>query len=131
MEATSGARPLSVGEIVTNFGDEMREVLLARYGLPPDLLAERYAQVRDNWIAEDCEGWLEAHRFHTEVADALRACVARQDATVYVYTTKPKRCAPHTLSHATALGRASQCTLRPRPCDTAHALLTPCLGSLC
>ena len=92
VEATSGARPLSVGEIVTNFGEEMREVLLARYGLPPEVLAERYAEVRDRWIAEDGEGWIEAHTFHAEAVDALRECVAQQDASVYIYTTKPKRC---------------------------------------
>jgi len=98
MKTTSGARPLSVGEIVTNWGDELRETLLARYGLPREALAEQYAQVRDEWLAADADGWLAAHSFHSEAVAALRECSAR-DASVYVLTTKPQRFAIVLLEH--------------------------------
>ena len=95
MKTTSGARPLSVGEIVANWGEELRETLLARYGLPREALADQYAQVRDQWLAADETNWLAAHSFHSEAVAALRECAAHEQATVYVLTTKPQRCAVH------------------------------------
>lgn len=46
--------------------------------------------VRDEWIAEDLEGWLGLHRFYPGVIEKLRGAIANS-VKVYIVTTKEGR----------------------------------------
>ncbi|KAL1524040.1 hypothetical protein AB1Y20_018954 [Prymnesium parvum] len=91
IKTDNGARPLSVGEIATNWDDELREVLLSRYGLPREELLRRYDQVRTEWLENDLDGWVEAHSFHSDAVAALRALVAEEKGTVYALSSEHAR----------------------------------------
>lgn len=93
----SGARPLSVGEIATNWDDDLREVLLSRYGLPEEELERRYTKVRDRWISTDLEGWVNAHTFNRDAASVLQARMVEEKPVLYALTTGPKRFASRLL----------------------------------
>lgn len=87
----SGSRPLTPGEITTNFNPEMRDVLLARYGLRAEEAIQRYSDVRDAWIADDEEGWLSANGFYGGAVDAVRKAVSDGEHELYIVTTKQAR----------------------------------------
>jgi len=100
--ASRGERPLTPGEIAANWAD-MRDVLLARYGLPPEKAAEALGGARDAWLADDSEGWLDAHRFYPGAIEALQAALAADSGAseaVYIVTTKEERFAQTLLRHA-------------------------------
>jgi len=90
--SSSGARPLTPGEIGANWGD-MRDVLLARYALPQQKAIETLGAARDAWIESDPEGWLSANSFYPGVIEAVRAAVADGSADVHILTTKQRRLA--------------------------------------
>jgi hypothetical protein len=48
-------RPLTVGEIVTNWTPELCELLLARYGLEQSEAARHCATTREEWLADDSD----------------------------------------------------------------------------
>ena len=96
----TGSRPLSVGEILTNWGAELRDTLLARYGLPPEVLSASYARARDAWVATDPAGWAAANVVHADAAAALRQALSNEAAAVHVVTEKPSRYAIALLEQA-------------------------------
>lgn len=51
-------------------------------------LVKLFGSVRDNWIAEDLQGWLAPNRIYPGVADAVKASLQSKDTEVYVVTTK-------------------------------------------
>lgn len=51
-------------------------------------LVHLFGSVRDNWIAEDLQGWLAPNRIYPGVADAVRATLSSDDTEVYIVTTK-------------------------------------------
>ena len=87
---SSGSRPLTLGEITSNWGPEMRDSLLARYGLTQQEAIELYSQTRDEWLAEDEKGWLRANTFYPGAIEAVREA-ADAGATIYIVTTKSAR----------------------------------------
>ena len=97
--SSSGARPLTPGEIGANWGD-MRDVLLARYALPQQKAIETLAAARDAWIESDPEGWLSANSFYPGVIEAVRAAVADGSADVHILTTKQRRFAQELMRSA-------------------------------
>ena len=88
---SSGSRPLTPGEITTNFGPEMRDTLLARYGIRAEDAIEKYGSVRDAWIEGDEAGWLAANGFYDGACDAVRSAAAAGEHELYVVTTKQQR----------------------------------------
>jgi phosphoglycolate phosphatase-like HAD superfamily hydrolase len=98
-EGTSGSRPLTIGEITTNWGPEMRDSLLMRYGLHQTQAVEAYSRTRDEWMAEDEKEWLEANRFYDGAIDAMREA-ADAGSSVYIVTTKSRRYALKLLESA-------------------------------
>ena len=94
-----GQRPLTPGEITANWSAELREVLLARYGLQQQEAVELYGGAREAWLEDDESSWLAAHRFYPEALDALRDALAG-GARTYIVTTKQRRLAQALLRHA-------------------------------
>ena len=97
--SSSGARPLTPGEIGANWGD-MRDVLLARYALPQQKAIETLGAARDAWIESDPEDWLGANSFYPGVIEAVRAAVADSSADVHIVTTKQRRFAQELMRSA-------------------------------
>lgn len=93
-------RPLTPGEITANWGPELLDTLLVRYGVRRDECIEAYARTRDAWLEEDLESWLEANAFYEGAIEALRAVVEAESTEVYIVTTKQRRFAQALLSDA-------------------------------
>jgi len=72
----TGERPLAVGEITSNWGPELRDVLLARYGLRREDAVAALARERAAWLDSDPESWLAANSFYDGALTALRDAVA-------------------------------------------------------
>jgi phosphoglycolate phosphatase-like HAD superfamily hydrolase len=60
---------------------------IAKLGRSKDELQEVFGAVRDNWIANDFQGWLAANGFYSAPLAAAKACVFDQ----YIITTKQTR----------------------------------------
>ena len=90
--ATGGERPLTSGEICANWPD-LRDALLARYALREEEAVEAFGSVRDSWIADDLEGWLDANRFYPGAVEAMRGAIngGVGPSNLYVVTTKQQR----------------------------------------
>ena len=54
-------RPLTVGEIGANWGSDLREMLLARYGLHEAEARRQCEATREQWLAKDSDGWVDSH----------------------------------------------------------------------
>lgn len=54
-------------------------------------LAKTLDAIRDEWIAQDLEGWLALHRFYPGVADKVRQTLAEGRTQVWIITTKEGR----------------------------------------
>jgi len=92
-------RPLTIGEMTVNWGPELRETLLLRYGIDEPAAVAAFGATRDEWIAADEAGWLGANGFYEGALDVLREALD-SEATVYIVTTKQTRFARQLLCHA-------------------------------
>ena len=94
----TGSRPLTVGEVMANW-DTLLPSLLQRWDLDRTELIEYFGSVRDEWMAEDLQGWLAPNTMYPGIVDALNA----SPHELYIVTTKNTR-------FAQALLRAAGCT---------------------
>lgn len=69
---------------------ELIKRLLTQENLEPVLLAKTLDQVRDEWINEDLDGWLNLHRFYPGVIERLKSLLS-SSTLLYVVTTKESR----------------------------------------
>jgi hypothetical protein len=69
-----------------------------------------FGTVRDEWIAEDLDGWLRANAIYPGVADAVRE--AMEDNELYIVTTKQARSSYYRASRCVALAKQLQGTSR-------------------
>jgi len=95
---SSGQRPLTTGEITANWND-LRDMLLARYGLKREEAIEAYSAVRDSWLTEDLDSWLQANKFYPGTVAAVSEAMAG-GAQIYIVTTKQRRFAQALLHDA-------------------------------
>lgn len=72
--------------VLKNWAD-MREELMEKWDLDKDDLVQLFGKVRDSWIENDIDSWIEANRPYPDVVDALN----RSSMPVYIITTKQKR----------------------------------------
>lgn len=68
--------------------------------LDPKVVAPTLDGVRDEWIADDLESWLELHRFYPGTVARLRGLLAATNPQVYIVTTKEGRFARQLLARA-------------------------------
>jgi phosphoglycolate phosphatase-like HAD superfamily hydrolase len=64
--------------------------LVERENLEKKALSRQLDGIRDEWIAEDLEGWLDLHRFYPGVIDRL-ASLLDSETRLYIVTTKESR----------------------------------------
>lgn len=76
-------------EILDRWPDIARD-LLKTENLDKKRLSRELDNVRDRWIAEDLEGWLDLHRFYPGAIDRLSGLL-RSDTAAYIVTTKESR----------------------------------------
>lgn len=69
---------------------ELIKRLLTQENLEPVVLAKTLDQVRDEWINEDLDGWLNLHRFYPGVIERLKSLLS-SSTLLYVVTTKEGR----------------------------------------
>ncbi len=60
---------------------------MEKHGLQRDELIELFGRTRDQWMANDLQGWLAVHEFYPGVIEALNASSLPQ----FIITTKQKR----------------------------------------
>jgi phosphoglycolate phosphatase-like HAD superfamily hydrolase len=75
-------------EILTRFVP-LCDGLMKTYGLGRKELVDQFGEARDEWIAQDSQGWLSRHRFYPGVLARLRQALATRP--VYILTTKQER----------------------------------------
>jgi hypothetical protein len=68
----------------------VRDEWIARRALRTSALGEALDRVRDDWVRQDKTGWLGSHQFYPPMAAWLRG-VCEQGLTLYVVTTKEAR----------------------------------------
>ena len=85
----SSERPLTPGEIMTNWSEEMVELLEARYGLRREKALEAHAETRAAWLSEDPADFYAASKCYPGAVAALREALEADDTTsVHVVTCK-------------------------------------------
>ncbi|MEG3440236.1 HAD hydrolase-like protein [Pannus brasiliensis CCIBt3594] len=95
---TGWEMPLLLRAIALGFTDEeildrwpaIARDLLIKENLDKKRLSRELDGVRDRWIAEDLEGWLDLHRFYPGVIDRLSELL-HSDTAIYIITTKESR----------------------------------------
>ena len=121
LAAGPGKRPLTVGEMSTNWGPDLREALVARYSSSEAEVSSAFASAREAWLAEDSAGWRAAHRWHEGAIAPLRRALRRASEEgghgVRVLSAMPPRTTEELLSHA-QLGGGIEC------CEAAAAEAT-------
>ena len=101
----AGRRPLTPGEIASNWGEDMRESLLARYAFrTPQEAVDMYEAARDDWFTAEPDKWLAASStFYDGAVEAVRTVDASSDSdstAVYVVTSRPRAATRALLSAA-------------------------------
>lgn len=81
-----------------------RDSLMDKYGVSKQALVDAFNSARDEWIAEDLEGWLGANRMFPGVVDALNFAAT----DVFIITTKEARFAKLLLESAGVRGIAEE-----------------------
>jgi hypothetical protein len=51
-------------------------------------LVELFGSTRDQWMAEDLQGWLAPNRMYPKVTEAMKTAMASEEFEVYIVTTK-------------------------------------------
>lgn len=75
-------------EFAEHLGDHT-ERMLAELGIDRAEIIRRFGETRDNWIAEDCQSWLDSLTFFPGAIAALRQAMACHK--VYILTTRQER----------------------------------------
>ena len=76
-------RPLTVGEVTSNWGGDLKETLLLRYGMSASGAMAACAETRDAWMSGEPSEWEEAHlQFPATLADV-------RDATMPSLMSRP------------------------------------------
>ena len=101
---------LSVPEVLDKY-EQLVEEWLTKYNLTEQDMIDTFGQVRDDWIAQDMESWLEINTFYKGISQAINEC---NGETVLV-TTKQQR-------FATALVRHAGVTDASMPDDSIYGL---------
>ena len=78
-------------EDILNEWDQISGGLMQRWGLDRATMVEAFGRIRDDWIEEDFDGWLEPNALYPGVAEAVKRAQARSDAAVKIVTTKQGR----------------------------------------
>jgi phosphoglycolate phosphatase-like HAD superfamily hydrolase len=68
-----------------------RQRLLQQAGVSERALAQALDEVRDRWLAEDRQGWLELHRFYPGVTAWMRQVQAAGEPRLAILSTKEGR----------------------------------------
>lgn len=79
----------SEAEILAGWSSICSQIVTAE-NLNPQALATRVDSIRDQWIADDLDGWLKIHRFYPGVADRLKRWIVT-GLKVFIVTTKEGR----------------------------------------
>ena len=87
-----GATP---AEILGNF-DTLVEEIMDREGLTNPDLERMFGAARDEWLAENCDSWLDAQGFYPGIVDAINRVAAR----AVIITTKQHRFALELVARA-------------------------------
>jgi hypothetical protein len=95
-KSEQGTRPLQAGELISNWGPDLRDTVQLRYGYTKEQLVSAFGKERDDWMRDDMASWLNANTFYEGVPDAVKSCMG--DA--YIITTKQQRFACALLEHA-------------------------------
>lgn len=90
-----GITMMSVAETIANYEKLVKEWLLRRK-LKEENMVDTFGGVRDKWIGEDLNSWLEINKFYPKVPNSLNNC---QGKSVLV-TTKQQRFAIALCRHA-------------------------------
>jgi len=111
-QAPSNNNPqaLSVPDVLERY-EQLVEEWLIRYNLTEKDMIETFGRVRDDWIAQDMESWLEINTFYKGISQAINAC----DGETVLVTTKQQR-------FATALVRHAGVTDASMPDDSIYGL---------
>ena len=67
---------------------EMLSAKMDEYKLERAAMVDLFGSTRDEWMAEDLDGWLAPNRIYDGVAPAMSHAMAAPDAEVYIVTTK-------------------------------------------
>lgn len=84
-------RPLTVGEISSNWDEALRETLQARYDLSAADAMTACEATREAWAREEAEEWVGAHQQYPAALDRLREAVRPSllsKPTVYILTAR-------------------------------------------
>lgn len=107
----------SEAEILENWGSICSQIVTAE-NLSPEDLGGKLDTIRDQWIADDLEGWLSIHQFYPGVAARLQRWLD-SPIKVFIVTTKEGRFVQQLLEQADIqlprdriLGKEGQ---RPKP----------------
>ena len=61
---------------------------MADWQLDRGELVQLFGDVRDEWMQQDLQGWLEPNEIYPGVAQPLRDAIAAEHTEVYIVTTK-------------------------------------------
>lgn len=86
---------LSVPEVLDRY-EQLVEEWLKKYDLTEKDMIDTFGQVRDDWIAQDMDSWLEINTFYNGIAQAINEC----DGETVLVTTKQQRFAAALVRHA-------------------------------
>jgi len=93
--ANSGSHAMTASEIIENY-EELVGRWLASHELQEQDMIDSFGKVRDDWIAEDLDSWLDINAFYEGMAESINHC--RGDAVLV--TTKQQRFAQALVRHA-------------------------------
>eukprot|EP00803_Ostreobium_quekettii_P000623 evm.model.scf_313EXC.3 EVM.evm.TU.scf_313EXC.3 scf_313EXC:25657-29939(-) len=79
---------VKVDDVLENWS-ELLPQYMAKWELARDKLVELFGSTRDEWMAEDLQGWLAPNRMYDGLPEALKAAVEHKE--VYIVTTKQAR----------------------------------------
>lgn len=83
------ASGITVDSLLSDFAGHMQQ-LLTQYNLSPDALKTQFASVRDHWIANDLDSWVDMNPLFDGIPDRLRA-LNQSEFPWYIITTKQER----------------------------------------
>ena len=93
--ATPGNPAMSVPEIIQNY-EFLVEEWLKKYNLKDKDMIQTFGQVRDDWIANDLNSWLDINTFYNGISQGITECKGE----AVLVTTKQQRFATALVRHA-------------------------------
>ena len=82
-------RDCPLAKIRTHFRAS-RKRIMDDYGLNRKEMIMLFGNIRDQWINDDCSGWLDAHVFYPGVVNSLHNFL-KSGCCIFIITTKEKR----------------------------------------